>query len=463
MIPISSVLLRLGRLALLALALAAGPAAADTVEHKLSNGLKVIVKEDHRSPVVVSQIWYRAGSVDEVNGTTGVAHVLEHMMFKGTQKVPAGEFSKIIATAGGRDNAFTSRDYTAYFQQLEKSRLHISFELESDRMQNLLLSAEEFAKEIKVVMEERRWRTDDEPRSLVHEEMMATAFQVHPYRNPIIGWMTDLESMTAHDARHWYESWYAPNNAVLVVVGDVNPKDVIAMAEKHFGKIKPRTLPPRKPQTEPPQEGIKRLSVKAPGELPYLSMGWHVPSIRDAEKDWEPYALEVLAGVLDGDSSARLNKNLVREKRIAQSADASYDSTARGPNVMFNLSGTPSEGKTVAELEAALRGEVDKLVKEGVTEDELNRVKAQVTSSQVYQRDSMFYQAMLIGEFEMVGLSYKDIDLVVKKIQGVTAGQVQEVAKKYLKDDNLTVAVLDPQPIDTRKPALPPKGMRHGN
>jgi zinc protease len=463
MIPVTTVLTRLGGAAVLALAIFAPPAGANPYEQKLSNGLRVIVKEDHRSPVVVSQIWYRAGSIDEVNGTTGVAHVLEHMMFKGTQKVPAGEFSKVIAAAGGRDNAFTSQDYTAYFQQLEKSRLPISFELEADRMQNLALSAEEFAKEIKVVMEERRWRTDDEPKSVVHEEMMATAFQVHPYRNPIIGWMTDLESMTANDARHWYESWYAPNNAVLVVVGDVNAKDVFALAEKYFGRIKPRTLPPRKPQTEPPQEGIKRLMVKAPGELPYIAMGWHTPVVRDAEKDWEPYALEVLTGVLDGDASARLNRSLVREKRIAQSADASYDATARGGSVMFYVSGTPAAGKTAAELEAALRGELDKVMKEGVTEEELNRVKAQVTAAQVYQRDSMFYQAMLIGEFEMVGLSYKDIDLFVKKIQGVTAAQVQEVAKKYLKDDNLTVAVLDPQPLENKAPAMPPKGMRHAN
>ncbi|HET9701813.1 MAG TPA: pitrilysin family protein, partial [Burkholderiales bacterium] len=214
---------------LLGLALVAAPAAANPHVHKLSNGLKVIVKEDHRSPVVVSQIWYRAGAMDEVNGTTGVAHVLEHMMFKGTSKVPSGEFSRIIAAAGGRDNAFTGQDYTAYFQQLEKSRLPVSFELEADRMQNLVLSAEEFAKEINVVMEERRLRTDDQPHALVYEKLRSTAFQVHPYRNPIIGWMTDLESMTVQDTRDWYERWYAPNNAVLVVVGDVDPKEVFAL------------------------------------------------------------------------------------------------------------------------------------------------------------------------------------------------------------------------------------------
>jgi len=439
---------------------AAHPAAANPHEHKLTNGLRVIVKEDHRSPVVVSQIWYRAGSMDEFNGTTGVAHVLEHMMFKGTRKVPGGEFSKIIAAAGGRDNAFTSRDYTAYFQTLERSRLPISFQLESDRMQNLVLAADEFGKEIKVVMEERRLRTDDQPHSLVHENLVAAAYQAHPYRHPIIGWMNDLEHMTVEDARRWYERWYAPNNALLVVVGDVKPREVFALAEKHFGKIRPRALPPRKPQKDPEQLGTRRLTVKAPGKLPYLAMAYHAPVLRDGDKDWEPYALEVLAGVLDGNASARLNRNLVRDQRIAQSAGASYDSLGRGSE-LFYLVGTPSEGRTAAELESAIRGELDKIMNEGVSEEELDRVKAQVTAAQVYQLDSVFYQAMQIGQYEMVGLSYKDIDKVVKKIKDVTAAQVQEVAKKYLTDDALTVAVLDPQPLEAKAPAAPTPGMRH--
>ena len=281
-------------------------------EYKLANGMKVIVKEDHRAPVVVSQVWYRAGSMDELNGTTGVAHVLEHMMFKGTKAVPAGEFSKQIAAAGGRENAFTSRDYTAYFQQLQKSKLALSLKLEADRMHNLVLSPKEFAKEIKVVMEERRLRTDDKPQALVYEKLMAAAYQAHPYHHPIIGWMNDLENMTADDARDWYRRWYAPNNATLVVVGDVKPQEVLKLAERYFGKIKPVALPQRKPQAEPEQRGIKRVTVKAPAKLPYLAMGYHAPALRDPDKDWEPYALEVLAGVLDGNASARLNQALVR-------------------------------------------------------------------------------------------------------------------------------------------------------
>ena len=444
--------------ALLALAL---PVAANPYEYKLANGMKVIVKEDHRAPVAVSQVWYRAGSMDEQNGTTGVAHVLEHMMFKGTREVPAGEFSKRIAAAGGRENAFTNRDYTAYFQQLQVARLPLAFKLESDRMQNLRLSKEEFSKEIKVVMEERRMRTEDKPQSLVSEQLMAAAFQASPYRNPVVGWMDDLENMRVEDARDWYRKWYAPNNAVLVVVGDVNHKEIFALAQRYYGKIKARPLPERKPQQEPAQRGIKRIVVKAPAQLPYLEMGYHVPALRDPERDWEPYALEMLAGVLDGNASARLNKSLVRESRVASDVGAGYDLFSRGPG-MFMLEATPSEGKTVADAEQALRAEIEKIKKDGVTEDELQRVKAQVIAAQVYQRDSMFYQAMLIGELESAGLSYKTLDIRLNKLKAVTAAQIQEVARKYLVDDELTVAVLDPQPLEHKQPAIMPKGVRHG-
>ena len=436
---------------------------ATSSEYSLGNGLRLVVKEDHRSPVVISQIWYKAGSIDELNGATGVAHVLEHMMFKGTKKVPGGEFSRRIAAAGGRENAFTSRDYTAYFQQLQKSRLPLAMKLESDRMRNLILTENEFAKEIRVVMEERRLRTDDQPRALVHEKMTATAYQSHPYRRPVIGWMNDLENMNVRDAKEWYDRWYAPNNAVLVVVGDVNPKEVFVLAQKYYGQIKSRPLLPldkRKPQTEPLQAGIKRITVKAPARLPYLAMGYHAPVLRNPATDWEPYALEMLAGVMDGNESARLNKELVREQRIASSAGAGYDSTARGPG-MFYLDGTPSEGKTVADLEAALRGEVEKLVRDGVTEEELARVKAQVVAGHVFQLDSMSYQAMQIGQLESIGLSYRDVDTMLKKLQAVTAEQVRDVAKKYLKDDSLTVAILDPQPLEQKAPFAAPSGLRH--
>ncbi|MBA3023960.1 MAG: insulinase family protein [Gammaproteobacteria bacterium] len=426
-------------------------AQAEVFEQTLSNGLKVIVKEDRRAPVVVQQIWYRAGSMDEMTGVTGVAHVLEHMMFKGTKEVPVGEFSRRIAAAGGRENAFTSYDYTAYFQQLHKSQLELAMKLEADRMHNLRLSDEEFAKEIRVVMEERRWRTDDDARALLDERLMATAYQEHPYRNPIVGWMNDLKNMTADDARLWYQTWYAPNNATLVIAGDVDAKQVFALARKYYGRIHVGKLPLRKPYEEPAQLGIKRIVVKAPAELPHLVMAWHAPTLRDVDKDWQPYALSVLAGVLDGNDSARLNKSLVRERQVATSIGAGYANTSRGPT-MFSLEATPAAGTSVEALEVAIREQLQMIVRDGVSEEELRRVRAQVTAAEVYKLDSLFYQAMQIGQIESIGLSQHDLPVILKKLQAVTAAQVQAVARDILRDDQLTVAVLDPQPLAAEKP-----------
>lgn len=434
--------------------------AADTAEHVLDNGLRIIVKPDRRAPVVVTMLWYKIGSVDEVNGATGVAHVLEHMMFKGTKTVPAGEFSKLIAAAGGRDNAFTGKDYTGYFQTLHKSQLPLALKLEADRMVNLVWSDEEFAKEIRVVMEERRWRTDDRPRSMVYERLMATALAAHPYRNPIIGWMSDLESMSIRDARDFYDEWYAPNNAVLVVVGDVAPREVFDLAQQHFGGIQRKALPPRKPQQEPTQLGIKRLTVKAPAELPYVLMAYRVPALREPEKDWEPYALEMLANVLDGSAAARFPRTLVRAERLANSAGASYDGIGRGP-AFFYLDGVPGPGRTAQELEQGLRRELRRIAEEGVVEEELARIKSQAIAARVYERDSMFFQARQIGVLETAGLPHGTLDLMLEKLRQVTPAQVQQVAQKYFGDDQLTVAHLDPQPLDKRKPAAPPAGLRH--
>jgi zinc protease len=458
---VGSILPRLAAAAALLIFLVPAWASGNIQQHVLKNGLKVIVKEDRRAPVVVSQIWYRAGSMDEYNGTTGVAHVLEHMMFKGTKAVPAGEFSKRIAAAGGRDNAFTGRDYTAYFQTLQKDKLPLAFKLEADRMGHLVITDREFDKEIEVVRNERRWRTDDKPQSLVYETLMATAYQEHPYRRPIIGWMDDLQNMTAADARDWYARWYRPNNATLVVVGDVKAQDVFKLAQEYFGPIRAKPLPTRKPQQEPEQDGSKRVTVKAPAKLPYLLMAWQAPVLRDADHDWEPYALEMLSGVLDANAAARLPKSLVRGSQIAVEAGAGYDSVQRGPG-MFVVDGTPSEGKTVAELETAIRTELDRIKQDGVSEDELARIRSQLIASQVYQRDSMFYQAMQIGEVETVGFGYDLLDKRIEKLKQVTPQQVQEVARKYLVDDRLTVATLDPQPLDAKKPVAPPKGLRHG-
>lgn len=419
---------------------------AEVFERTLANGLKVIVKEDHRAPVLVQQIWYKAGSMDERTGKTGVAHVLEHMMFKGTHAVPAGEFSRQIAAAGGRENAFTSNDYTAYFQQLHKSKLPLAMKLESDRMQNLNLSENEFSREIKVVMEERRMRTDDEPHALLQEKMMAAVYLEHPYQHPVIGWMSDLESLSVNDARDWYRRWYAPNNATLVIAGDVKAGEVFALAQRYYGKIPRRVQPARRIFSEPLQIGIKRLVVKAPAELPLLVMSFHAPNIIDAKQDWKPYALEMLAGVLSGNDSARLNKHLVREQQIASSVGAAFDSVSRGPG-LFTLEAVPSAGKTAADMETALRGEIAQLIRDGVSETELKRVRAQVLAGEVYKLDSVFYQAMQIGQMESIGLGQKTIPVMLERLQAVTAEQVSLVAKEFLQDDNLTVAVLDPQPL----------------
>jgi len=449
------------KFALLVLSAFPAIAFAEIQEFKLSNGLKLVVQEDHRSPVVVSQVWYRAGALDEVNGKTGVAHLLEHMMFKGTKKYKPGQFSRMIAAAGGKENAFTGQDFTCYFQQLEKSKLPLSFKLEADRMANLQITDEEFAKEIKVVMEERRWRTEDKPQSKVNEQFQAIAFRAHPYARPVVGHMNDLENMTAADAREWYKNWYTPNNAIIVVVGDVKAAEVLKLAKQYFGPIKSRALPARKPQIEPAQIGERRAVVKAPGKLPYLVMGFHVPTLPNSKSEvpeWEPYALEVLAGVLSGNDSARLNQKLVRETSLAVDVGAGYDTTSRGQQSLFELVGTPAEGKTVTELEAALLAQIELIKTGGVTQQELNRVKASVIAADVYQRDSMFYQAMQIGQLETMGYSWRLLKEYPEKLKTVTSEQIQAVAKKYLVKDNLNVATLDPQPID---PNAKPIGKPH--
>ncbi|HEB78268.1 MAG TPA: insulinase family protein [Methylothermaceae bacterium] len=426
-------------------------------EFRLDNGLKVLVKEDHRAPVVVSQIWYKVGSSYEYEGITGISHLLEHMMFKGTAKHGPGEFSRIIAEHGGRENAFTGHDYTSYFETLEKSRLPVAFELEADRMRNLLLDEKEFAKEKQVVLEERRMRTDDQPRAKTHEHFMATAFTNGPYRNPVIGWPADIEALTIEDLRQWYRRWYAPNNATLVVVGDVEPQTVLQLARQWFGPLQPSEIPPLKPRTEVKQLGERRLVVKLPAKLPYLLMGYKVPVLAslDQEHQWEAYALTVLAGILDGGESARLATRLVRGSQIAAAASAGYDLYDRLPS-LFLFDATPAQGHELEELEQAFFREIETLQQELVSEEELERVKTQVTADAIYERDSMFYQAMQLGLLETVGLGWQRLDEYVDRIRQISAEQVRQVARKYLIPENLTVAHLQPLPIEEgKRPAVP--------
>ena len=439
--------------------LASAAALANPYETRLPNGMKLIVKEDRRAPSVVHMVWYRSGAMDEPDGVSGVAHVLEHMMFKGTKKVGPGEFNRRVAAVGGRDNAFTSKDYTAYFQQVPPARLGEMMALEADRMQHLVLTDDDFRRELAVVKEERRLRTDDQPRALVHEQLQATALQSHPYRRPIIGWMPDLEAMQPDDARAWYRQWYTPNNATLVVVGDVDHRAVFRLAAQHYGPIAARPLPPRRIAAEPEQRGPRQTVVRAPAELPYVALAWPVPALpvpleASPEAEREAHALEVLAAVLDGYDGARLNRQLVREQRLAVSAGAGYDGSGRGP-ALFYLDGVPAPGHSAAELEAALLAELQRIRDEGISAAELGRVKAQAIAAQVYKRDSLMGQAMEIGFLDATGLSWRDEARLLDGLRAVSAEDVQAAARRHFSPERLNTARLDPLALPAPRAQAP--------
>ncbi|WP_020396083.1 M16 family metallopeptidase [Thiolinea disciformis] len=432
----------------------------------LKNGMQLIVKPDHRAPTAVHMLWHRVGAMDELSGTTGVAHVLEHMLFKGTPTVKGGEFSRRVAALGGDENAFTSDDYTAYYQQIPKEKLEEVMKLESDRFVNNEWPDEEFKKELEVVKEERRMRTDDRPRSLLYEQLMAATYMAHPYQNPIIGWMTDLDNMTPNDARAFYKKWYNPLNAALVVAGDVKPDEAYALAEKYYGALPTHPVEERKVVKEPAQTGMRALSVKAPADQPYLLMAFKVPQLRNVDNptpsDWDALTLTVLSAILDGNDGSRFERNLINsDNRIADSASTSNGLYGRGPQLFF-VEGVPSKGKNVGELQAALRAQIKRVAEEGVTEAELQRVKTQWIASEVYQRDSVFSQANQLGSLWAIGLPLDTKDKMIEMLRKITADQVKAVAQKYFNDDQLTVAVLNPQPRDPNaKPRTPPAGLRH--
>jgi zinc protease len=412
-------------------------------EFILNNGLKVLVKEDHRAPIAVSMIWYNIGSADEPGGITGVSHALEHMMFKGTSKYPLGIFSKTIATQGGQENAFTNNDYTAYFEKIDASRLATSFELEADRMNNLLLDANEFAKEIKVIQEERRLRTDNNPQALAFERFLSTAHLTAPYNHPVIGWMSDLKQMTPEDLKKWYQRYYAPNNATLVVVGDVTPEKVHALAEHYFGAIHKGETVERNPKKEPPALGKKTVTIRAPAKLPLLLIGYTVPGVNTAKNPWEPYALEIITGILDGGEGARFAKNLIRGKRIATGADAYYNLYSRY-QTQFILYGAPNQNHQIKDFRKELIAEVTDLKNHPVSAQELRRVKNQIIAQKTFEKDSIFGQAMELGLLETVGIGWKNTKNYADAINSVTPAQIQQTAQRYFQESNMTEAELIP-------------------
>ena len=444
--------------------------ANEVTRFSLPNGMTVIVKPDRRAPTAVHMLWVRVGSMDEVDGSSGVAHALEHMMFKGTARLPPGEFSRRVAALGGRENAFTARDYTGYYQQIPADRLEDVMQLEADRFQGNQWADAEFAKEIEVVKEERRLRTEDSPRAILYESMNAAVFVASPYRRPIVGWMNDLDAMTPADVREFYRRWYVPANAALVVAGDVDVAQVRRWAEKYYGPIPARALPPRKPRLEPPQTGVRRIDVKAPAEQAYVALAFKVPGLTasaltaatPSAADEDALALTVLAAVLDGYSGARLDRALTQGvDRVADSAGAYNGLWGRGPQI-FTLDGVPVTGKTAEQVEAGLRAQIARVAQGGVSDAELNRVKTQWVASEVYKLDSVFNQARALGNNWALELPLDAGERLVERLRRVSAEQVRSVAARYFGDDQLTLATLRPQPPDpTRKLRTPPPGARH--
>ena len=418
-------------------------------EHTLANGLKIIVQPDNRAPIVNSQIWYRVGSAYERNGITGISHALEHMMFKATKTSESGAFSRLISERGGSENAFTSSDFTAYYQQWAPENLETSFVMEADRMRNLVFNSSEFGHEKSVVLEERSLRVDDQPISMAYELLKANAFVTSPYRNPVIGWRADIEDLTMSDLRNWYDSYYHPNNATLVVVGKVTADRVFDLAEKHFGDIPSGVIPKDKRRPEVKQSGGKSIEFRSgKAKVPHLVLGYKVPSYKQALMDsgiekWEPFALEVLATVLSGFDGARLESSVVRQSKLATSARASYSWATLLPD-LFTISAIPKKGVSSEVLENALREEISELINNPPDDRELKKVIAQTVAGATFQLDSIAYRAILIGTLDSVGIDWRINDSYVDKIKAINGDQVAQVAKKYFVPDLETTVRLIP-------------------
>jgi zinc protease len=405
-------------------------------EVALDNGLKVLLLEDHKSAVVTFQVWYRVGSRNEIDGRSGLAHFLEHMMFKGTKKMKPEEYSRIIAQNGGNSNAFTTQDHTVYFATMSRDKIGVEIELEADRMTNAVL--DDYESEKMVVMEERRLRTEDNPGAALGEVMGAVAYTVYPYRRPVIGWMSDILNLSGDDLRQFYKTYYAPNNAFIVVVGDFDAQQISAKIKQEFGKISRGAAAPKVTLEEPPQKGERRVALKKEAELPLLSMYYHVPNLQDSDG----FALDLLSVILASGRSSRLHQDLVYNKRIATGVDADYDGVSIGPAI-FSFTAQVMPDKQQAEVESAIDKVVAQVRSEPVSDRELEKAKNQVEAAFVFGQDSIFGQALRIGQFESVA-KWQFINAYLPGIRAVTAADVLRVAKKYLDPDRRTVGTLVP-------------------
>ena len=414
-------------------------------EYKLENGLKIVVKEDHRAPVVMTQIWYRVGSADEPLDKGGISHVLEHMMFKGTTDVSSDDYERLIAKFGGVNNAFTSYDYTGYYELFPANRLPLALELEADRMTNLVFDDKAFAKEHQVVMEERRQRTDDNPISKAYESFRLLAMPNSPKGESVIGPMDELESITLNDLKEWYKTWYAPNNATLVIVGDVEPTEVLAQVKRYFGELKPSALPKRPAVTQKGFRGYQQVESEQAVQVPVLLMGYNVPSLvsAGANNEKQAYALSLAQDVLDGGLSARLESRLVREQGLLTTVGTSYDLLDRGDG-LFLIQATPREGVSLAQAQQAILSEIEKLKTDPIAADEIERAKTNTVTGLVYAQDSMEGQARMIGSLQSIGLDDRLLAKLPTKLDSVTIADIQAASKKYLVKDNLTVMHIIP-------------------
>ncbi len=436
------------------LLLSAWPSSARSAhpkEYILDNGLKVLLVESPKAPVVTVQIWYKVGSRNEIMGRAGLSHMLEHMMFKGTPKYGKGLFSKIIRKNGGNDNAFTSQDFTGYFENLAADRTELALELEADRLRGLLLDDKEFQLEREVVKEERRLRTEDDPQSFLAESLFAQAFLMHPYHWPIIGWFPDLNAMTREDLKQHYDTYYVPNNATLVVVGDIKAEALLPMIKRLFEPIPSKPVPPSQIVAEPEQRGERRIVVKRDAQLPFIMAGYRVPNF----KDHDAYALTVLESILSHGKSARLYQSLIYEQKKALAVGAEYNLLATDPELFYCFV-VVKPGQKVEEVEQALYREIAKLQTAPPQAKELERAKNQVEADYIFGQDSNFRQAMLLAQAETVGAGWRQVDQFVERLRGVTAKDVQRVAKRYLTQDSRTVGILIPAPTPPATPAPSP-------